>query len=267
MGSPKRTSTYNGTSQQTTALLRLREMLLSGEFTPGKRLPEIPLANRLGVSRTPLRLALSALEHEGLLEESPTRGYIVRSFQRTDIFDSIEIRGLLEGMAGRLAVERGLSTGVRLEAMKTCVAAIDVALKNINQASDEAFRVYIEQNRLFHEALLALAASSTLSREMDRVTSLPFAAPSSGFVHRQVDLERSRDILRIGQAQHHAILEALEQREGARVEMLLREHARLVRMNLEIALEDRALRTLVPGLRLIREADRDPVVATASDTH
>ncbi len=129
MGSPKRTSTYNGTSQQTTALLRLREMLLSGEFTPGKRLPEIPLANRLGVSRTPLRLALSALEHEGLLEESPTRGYIVRSFQRTDIFDSIEIRGLLEGMAGRLAVERGLCTGVRLEAMKTCVAAIDVALK------------------------------------------------------------------------------------------------------------------------------------------
>ena len=99
LGSPKRTSTYNGTSQQTTALLRLREMLLSGEFTPGKRLPEIPLANRLGVSRTPLRLALSALEHEGLLEESPTRGYIVRSFQRTDIFDLIEIRGLLEGMA------------------------------------------------------------------------------------------------------------------------------------------------------------------------
>ena len=49
------------------ALLRLRELILSGEFEPGERMSELPLVERLGVSRTPLRLALASLEHEGLL--------------------------------------------------------------------------------------------------------------------------------------------------------------------------------------------------------
>jgi hypothetical protein len=49
------------------ALLRLRELILSGEFKPGERMAELPLVERVGVSRTPLRLALAALEHEGLL--------------------------------------------------------------------------------------------------------------------------------------------------------------------------------------------------------
>ncbi|HEV7175909.1 MAG TPA: GntR family transcriptional regulator, partial [Solirubrobacteraceae bacterium] len=54
-------------SQMMRALLRLRELILSGEFEPGERMSELPLVERLGVSRTPLRLALATLEHEGLL--------------------------------------------------------------------------------------------------------------------------------------------------------------------------------------------------------
>src|SRR5881394_2200586 len=77
----ERMSTHaNGTSQTTRALLRLRELLLSGEFEPGARMSELPLVERLGVSRTPLRLALNALEHEGLLRLLPGGGYVVREF-------------------------------------------------------------------------------------------------------------------------------------------------------------------------------------------
>ena len=55
-------------SQIVRAVLRLRELILKGEFGPGQRVSEAPLSGRLGVSRTPLRLALERLAHEGLLE-------------------------------------------------------------------------------------------------------------------------------------------------------------------------------------------------------
>ena len=93
--------------QTTRALLRLREMILSGEFAPGERMSELRLVKRLGVSRTPLRLALATLEHEGLLQGLKSRGYVVREFTKADISDAIELRGVLEGTAARFAAERG----------------------------------------------------------------------------------------------------------------------------------------------------------------
>ena len=93
-------------SQTVKAKLGLRELVLDGAFAPGERVPEIELAKRLGVSRTPLRLALSTLAHEGLLEPLPGGGFVVRSFTRADVSDAIELRGVLEGTAARLAAER-----------------------------------------------------------------------------------------------------------------------------------------------------------------
>ena len=93
-------------SQTVKATLGLRELVLDGEFSPGERVPEIGLAKRLGVSRTPLRLALSTLAHEGLLEPLPGGGFVVRAFTLRDVTDAIELRGVLEGTAARLAAER-----------------------------------------------------------------------------------------------------------------------------------------------------------------
>src|SRR5581483_1786758 len=90
-------------SQTGRTLLNLRGMLLRGDFQPGERLSELPLVARLGVSRTPIRLALDRLAHEGLLEASPTGGFVVRSFTIEDVWDAIETRGVLEGAAARLA--------------------------------------------------------------------------------------------------------------------------------------------------------------------
>ena len=89
----------------TRALLSLREQILAGQFRPGERMSELRLVERVGVSRTPLRLALATLEHEGLLRVLPGGGYVVREFTRADIRDAIELRGVLEGTAARFAAE------------------------------------------------------------------------------------------------------------------------------------------------------------------
>ena len=93
-------------SQTTKATLGLRELLLSGAFKPRERVPELRLVEELGVSRTPLRIALMTLEHEGLLETLPGGGFVVREFTLSDIDDAIELRGVLEGTAARFAAER-----------------------------------------------------------------------------------------------------------------------------------------------------------------
>src|SRR5428012_13748 len=98
----------------TRALLRLREMILSGEFTPGERMSELALVERLGVSRTAVRLALAALEHEGLVRGLSSRGYGVSECTQADISDAIEWRGGLAATAGRSAAERSArADGVR----------------------------------------------------------------------------------------------------------------------------------------------------------
>lgn len=96
-------------SQTGRALLTLRELLLRGEFSPGGHLSELQLVSRLGASRTPVRMALSRLAHEGLLEAAPFGRFRARKFTLAEVWDAIELRGVLEGTAARLAAER-LST-------------------------------------------------------------------------------------------------------------------------------------------------------------
>src|ERR1700728_394686 len=102
----KHGSDAKASSQTARAVLSLREMLVQGRFRPGERIREVPLAAELKVSRIPLDLALERVAHAGCLEIRPTRGFVVQRFSTEDIYDAIELRGLLEGAAARLAAER-----------------------------------------------------------------------------------------------------------------------------------------------------------------
>jgi GntR family transcriptional regulator, vanillate catabolism transcriptional regulator len=243
-------SRQQGKSQTISALLALRELILSGEFPVGTRMSELPLVERLGVSRTPLRLALASLEHEGLLETMDGGGYAVRAFTREDIQDAIELRGVLEGTAARFAAERGVSKA-RLTAMRKLCAEMDEV---VHQTDDDSFWAYVELNRKFHEIFLQAAGSPVLERELDRIAALPFASPSA-FVLAQAELPESREILVIAQDHHRGLVEAFEAREGARAEALAREHARVARHNLEIVLRHRDLLDRMPGASLIALPD------------
>lgn len=236
-------------SQAVKALLRLREMLLAGELPAGARIAELTLVERLGMSRTPIREALMRLEQEGLLEALPHGGYAVRTFSEQDVNDAIELRGTIEGLAARLAAERGTSAGVLAEA-SDCLAGIDNVLARPT-LDDEAFHRYVALNQRFHELLCEMAGSATIRREIERVVRLPFASPS-GFVVVQTNSPRARDMLIVAQDQHRQVLDAIVAGEGARAEAIMREHSRLAQRNLREAVQSRTLERM-PGMRLIRQ--------------
>ena len=158
-------------SQTTKATLGLRELLLDGAFKPRERVPELRLVKELGVSRTPLRIALMTLEHEGLLETLPGGGFVVREFTRTDIDDAIELRGVLEGTAARLAAER-LESDDELEPLRDRCRRLDAIVRT---QSIETFMEYLRLNEEFHHgfassrrARSSAARSSTCSHFRSR---------------------------------------------------------------------------------------------------
>lgn len=235
-------------SAQTRALMRLREMILAGELPGGSRIAELTIVERLGVSRTPVRAALMRLEQEGLLQALPHGGYAVRTFSERDVSETIELRGTVEGLAARLAAERGVAPVVLGEA-RECLREIDAVLRR-PALNDEDFSAYVRLNARFHQLLGEMCGSAFMAREMDRVASLPFASPSA-FVIVQANSPQARDMLIVAQDQHWQVLDAIERREGARAEALMREHSRLAQRNLREAVRHHDL-TLMPGVRLIR---------------
>src|SRR5687768_772349 len=118
----------SGGSQSVKAQLKLREMILAGELPGGARIAELAIVERLGVSRTPIRAALMRLEQEGLLDALPNGGYAVRIFSERDVSDAIELRGTVEGLAARLAAERGAPEAV-LDEARACLDEVDEVLR------------------------------------------------------------------------------------------------------------------------------------------
>ena len=237
-------------SQTTKATLGLRELVYSGEFAPGDRLSEVDLAERLGVSRTPLRMALQTLAHEGLLEPLSGRGFVVRAFSRGDVTDAIELRGVLEGTAARFAAER-LESPEALAPLEESATALEEVVRNI--AEEEELGRYVELNNTFHDALVELARSPHLARTLANVKALPFAMPSGAIVASHAVLPRSQEILLVAQHQHWQLIESIRERQGTRAEEIAREHARLSWLNLELVLENREARDRMPGAPLLTE--------------
>jgi GntR family transcriptional regulator of vanillate catabolism len=249
MSSAIDTADDTGVSQTVKAQLRLRELIVGGELKPGQRIAELSLVERIGVSRTPIRMALVRLQEEGLLEALPGGGFVVKDFSEDDIHDAIELRGTIEGLAARLAAERGVSPVLVAEA-RECLERIDQVLAQ-RELSDASFSTYVEQNGRLHDLLAEMTGSAVVQRQLERVKTLPFASPN-GFVFASALSPRSRDALVVAQAQHRAVVDAIVAREGARAEALMREHARIARQNLREALQSHQSLQKIPGASLIR---------------
>lgn len=239
-------------SQTGRTVLNLREMLLRGDFQPGERLSELPLVARLGVSRTPIRLALDRLANEGLLEIVPTGGFVVRAFTLTDVYDTIEMRGVLEGAAARLAAER-LQNLTELASLRQLQEELELVMPldpKLHPTID-SFATYLDLNESFHSTMVQLAKSSMLRTMFDRLLSLPFASPSAT-VFARLKLPKAKELLTVAHDHHNALMEAIEKRQGSRAESLAREHAGLALRNLEAVLADKDVLNSVPGASLIR---------------
>ncbi|HEY4363083.1 MAG TPA: GntR family transcriptional regulator [Bryobacteraceae bacterium] len=235
-------------SQAGRTVLILRELLLRGEFRAGERLSELALVSRLGVSRTPIRFALDRLSHEGLLEPSPSGGYLVRAFTVKDIWDALEMRASLEGIAARCATER-LEDPSELNTLRQLQSDMD----RIVHANLDTFTQYVRLNEAFHFELMRLAKSPMLERSLNHLNTLPFAGPSK-LVFARTTAPRGAELLKQGHQEHHGILDAIASRQLELAEKLTREHVALTRRNLEAVLSKAESWRDIPGAQLIRRS-------------
>jgi len=229
--------------------VRIREMILRGELGPGERVAEAPLAELLGMSRTPVRQALPVLAQEGLLAEHQTRGYVVRGFSTADVLDAIDLRGVLEGLAARRVAERGASRTL-LQALRVCLAEGDQILAE-GHVADKFEALYVDMNVRFHQLIVGECHSPIIQQALERNARIPFAGPQALALDK-TSLERMYDTMAYAHRQHHCIVSALERGESSRVEALMREHTNPVKENLNIPATGGEDREVIPRLALVR---------------
>ncbi|WIV12276.1 GntR family transcriptional regulator [Proteiniborus sp. MB09-C3] len=133
----------------------IREAILDGRLKPGERVMEIQLAEKLGVSRTPVREAIRKLELEGLLIMEPRKGAYVADVSLKDVVDVLEVRSSLEGLAASLAAIRASEEEIQLlreksTQFKECIEKSDV-------------QGMINKDTEFHEVILQAAKNKKLT--------------------------------------------------------------------------------------------------------
>ncbi len=193
----------------------LRDRILRGVIPPGAHLQELQLSEQLNVSRTPIRSALALLASEGLVEYTPKRGYRVRSFSLEDIVCAHLARANLEGLACRLAAERGLTPGDILKLERTL--DIGDAILARGQFLEEDHHAWAEMNDLFHGTIIDIAGNRILADLIDRTCIIPLGSHRVIHWYDPVGIKSSHDI-------HHRIYRYIRDRCGVNAESLMREH-------------------------------------------
>jgi GntR family transcriptional regulator, vanillate catabolism transcriptional regulator len=201
----------------------LRQALLDRRYPLGSRMNEVRLSEDLGVSRTPIRAAMQMLAGEGLLHYRPNKGFSVREFSVSDIVDAFEMRALAEGLAARLAAEKGLSDPLQAKLERALVDG-DAALAG--KADPEAQRAtYARINETFHSVVHEAAGSSLVGDVVRLCQRMPQASAHNVMAFDLADvLERHRA--------HHEIYAAILGREPAEAESLMRRHVLWVKKSM-----------------------------------
>jgi len=136
----------------------LRQAILKGELAPGERLMEIQLAEKLGVSRTPIREAIRKLELEGLVSIIPNKGAYVTGITRKDVEDIYAIRSLLEGLCARWAT--AYITEKQLDALEE-----NIYLSEFHASKGHAQKL-TELDDQFHDILYEACSSKMLEHQL-----------------------------------------------------------------------------------------------------
>lgn len=207
---------------QSNVVTSLRQMILEGELKAGARLAEIPTSEKLGVSRTPVRIAFRALEQEGLLTKLPRRGYEVRSVSNEEIIGAIEVRGVLEGLAARQAAERGLSENHQ-KALRLLLEEGDRILA-VDKLTESDLEHYQQMNKRFHDIVIEAAHNPAIHAALSRNEHLPFAS-ASALAFDKGHMLRETKRFEFAHMQHHHVYHAMVNGLGSRAEGIMREHA------------------------------------------
>lgn len=204
MAERKATKSESGQGRETYD--RLIAEIRSGALKPGARLTETDLADRLGISRTPVREAIRLLENDGLVDHQPRAGARIRRLDYAEVTELYEMRAVLESTAARFAARAAYDS--ELDEL----AAIN---DDMRAAAGNAERLY-HANRQFHSILLNAARNRYLVRSVEAVQkTLLILGPST-----MEESGRASDAV----AEHDAILAALRAHDGDSAEQAMRRH-------------------------------------------
>jgi GntR family transcriptional regulator of vanillate catabolism len=209
-------------SQFDRATERLRALVLRGAFPLDVKLPEARAAELIGVSRTPARLAMAALERDGLLVRLPRRGFRVRSFSLDEVVEAILVRGELEAVAVRASAERGLGKSFREQMEAAITRADDLLTARTFDAA--ARRLWCDINEAFHTTLVEASGLRPLASAYAQVNLVPLASPRAT-IFNVAEPELLHRQLTAAHEDHGRILTALIDRQSTRAAALVREHA------------------------------------------
>lgn len=172
----------------------LRDAILTGKLVPGERLMENQLAEKLGVSRTPVREALRMLELENLVELVPRKGAQVLDMSEKDIINILEVRGVLEGLATGLACKKMGAEG--LAELKSLEERFEKAI------SEKALEEIAEIDEQFHNVIFA-------STDNDKLIQIFNNLQIQLYRYRMAHLKLDSSIAAIV-AHHKGIIRAIE---------------------------------------------------------
>ncbi|MGB3620995.1 MAG: GntR family transcriptional regulator [Ketobacter sp.] len=193
----------------------LREQLLQGEFAPNSRLQETALAERMRVSRTPIREALRVLARDGLLDYEPNCGYSVREFSLEDILSAFRVRSVLEGLGCRLIAERGMSAALDTT-LKTALSDGESMLAKGDVAAADLVQ-WREMNKSFHLAILLETQNDLLIRFAKSSRNIPIVFNGSFKWYSMRAFQRAQD-------HHLAIYMAMKNQQAERADFMMQEH-------------------------------------------
>lgn len=198
---------------------RLRQAITSGLLRPGERLNQADLAERLGVSRMPIREALHKLQAEGLVTLQPYKGAVVAHLSKRELQEIYEMRTALESLAVRIAMEEGNEADLD---------EADRILRRMDETTDSA--TWLALNTAFHDLLYAGADRPLLLETIDGLRNKS---------DRYLRLFASkRDRTATAQREHWAIVTALRDRDADRACALLRNHLQSTITSLSATLGD-----------------------------
>ncbi|MFL6691641.1 MAG: phosphonate utilization associated transcriptional regulator [Ramlibacter sp.] len=195
----------------------IERAILAGEYQPGSKLIEATLADRMGVSRGPVREAFRMLEEAGLVRNEKNRGVFVRAIPIEEALEIFELRAAMEELVGRLLAEK--ITPPQLKEIRELVDAMEKAVK-----SDDAPNYHL-LNLRFHDRLVEMAGNSKVAaiyRKLIKELSLfrrmnlsEHLMPISAGEHRQiVKAIASGDVQAAGRAMFEHVMESKERTLG-----------------------------------------------------
>ncbi len=188
----------------------IRDLIISGEVKPGEKLTEEGLSSKIGISRTPLREALLKLQSEGLVKVLPRKGAIVEDLSKEDANETYLIKGILEGLAGRLATEH-----ITDEELGKLVE-INHEMLRLSKNKRKDPKQILKLNSEFHKIIIKSSKSKKLIKFIDDLRKHTLRYNS---IYLSL-MDHIQDSIR----EHEKIIKALKKRDSELVELLIKKH-------------------------------------------